>query len=302
VIGLLFTVMGAVGAVGLVLHPQRDSQFAVTTLTDWARARGLPVLGLKDEVDRLECDAVAVTEDELVRRSTLVVGLGGDGTVLRALRLCRAAPAAVPVPVLGVNLGKLGFLAEIDVPELPEALTAIDEHRFRVERRAAVQAVLPDGSTAVAFNDVAMVRVPGDGVAAVEVLVSGESFVRYAADAIVVATPTGSTAYSYAAGGPIVSPSVEWLLVIPAAPHASFNRALVLAAHEPLVLQVLPSSGVLAVEVDGRVECRAAAGDSLSLSLVPEVAHLVRLGRTSFYQRARRKLQVTGSLEADAGL
>ena len=71
----------------MVLHPQRDSQFAVTTLTDWARARGLPVLGLKDEVDRLECDAVPVSETELVRRSTLVVGLGGDGTVLRALRL-----------------------------------------------------------------------------------------------------------------------------------------------------------------------------------------------------------------------
>ena len=201
----------------MVLHPQRDSQFAVTTMTDWARAHHLPVLGLKDEVDRLECDALPVSEAELVSRSTLVVALGGDGTVLRALRLSRAVESPAPVPVLGVNLGKLGFLAEIDVPELPDALTAIDEHRFRVERRAAVQAVLPDGTTTLAFNDVALVRVPGDGVAAVEVRVSGEGFVRYAADAIVVATPTGSTAYSYAAGGPIVSPSVEGLLVIPAA-------------------------------------------------------------------------------------
>ena len=295
--------MGAVvGAVGLVLHPQRDSQFAVTTLTDWAREHHLPVLGLKDEVDRLECDALPVSEAELVRRSTLVVALGGDGTVLRALRLCRAAESPVPVPVLGVNLGKLGFLAEIDVPELPDALTAIDEHRFRVERRAAVQAVLPDGTTTLAFNDVALVRVPGDGVAAVEVLVSGEGFVRYAADAIVVATPTGSTAYSFAAGGPIVSPAVEGLLVIPAAPHASFNRALLLSADEPLTLAVLPSSGVLAVEVDGQVRCQAGPGDTLSLSLVREAAHLVRLGTTSFYQRTRRKLRVMGSLEADAGL
>jgi NAD+ kinase len=165
-----------------------------------------------------------------------------------------------------------------------------------------VQAVLPDGSTTIAFNDVALVRVPGDGVAAVEVLVSGEGFVRYAADAIVVATATGSTAYSYAAGGPIVSPSVEGLLVIPAAPHASFNRALVLSADEPLTLNVLPSSGVLAVEVDGRVEAHAGPGDTLSLSLVREAAHLVRLGGTSFYQRTRRKLRVMGSLEADAGL
>src|SRR5215218_7577207 len=120
---LLSTDMGAVGAVGLVLHPRRDSQFAVDT------------------------------EEQLARRSTLVVSLGGDGTVLRALRLCRSAPGVAPVPVLGVNLGRLGFLAEVDVPELPDALTAIDEHRFRVERRAAVQAVLPDGRVVIAFND-----------------------------------------------------------------------------------------------------------------------------------------------------
>jgi NAD+ kinase len=294
--------MGAVGAVGLVLHPRRDSQFAVDTLIEWAQARGLPVLGLVDEVARLDCDAEPVTEEQLARRSTLVVSLGGDGTVLRALRLCRSAPGVAPVPVLGVNLGRLGFLAEVDVPELPDALTAIDEHRFRVERRAAVQAVLPDGNTSIAFNDVALVRIPGDGVAVVEVTVSGEGFVRYAADAIVVATPTGSTAYSYAAGGPIVSPSVEGLLVIPAAAHASFNRALVLAADEPLRLDLLPSSGVLAVEVDGRVAAEVRAGDSIALALVPEAAHLVRLGVTSFYQRTRRKLRVMGSLEADDGV
>jgi NAD+ kinase len=294
--------MGAVGPVGLVLHPERDSEFAVSTLLDWAQERRLPVLGLAPEVARLNCDAEPVTEAELVRRATLVVSLGGDGTVLRALRLCQALDGPTPVPVLGVNLGRLGFLAEVDVPELPAALTAIDEHRFVVERRAAVRAALPDGTMAVAFNDIALVRVPGDRVAAVGVRVNGESFVRYAADAIVVATPTGSTAYSFAAGGPIVSPSVEGLLVIPAAAHATFNRALLLAADEHLVLDLLPSSGVLAVEVDGRVVCQVRPGDSIALALVPGAAHLLRLGTTSFYQRARRKLRVMGSTEADDGI
>ena len=139
-------------------------------------------------------------------------------------------------------------------------------------------------------------------MAAVGVRVNGESFVRYAADAIVVATPTGSTAYSFAAGGPIVSPSVEGLLVIPAAAHATFNRALLLAADEHLVLDLLPSSGVLAVEVDGRVVCQVRPGDSIALALVPGAAHLLRLGTTSFYQRARRKLRVMGSTEADDGI
>ena len=150
----------------------------------------------------------------------------------------------------------------------------------------------------VAFNDVALVRTPGDHVAAVEVVVDGKPFVRYAADAIVISTPTGSTAYSYSAGGPIVSPTVDGLLVIPAAAHSTFNRAIMLSNREHLELRVLASSGELAVEVDGIVSGHVKPGDELSFAALPAAGHLIRLGRTTFYERARRKLQVSGSAEA----
>ena len=139
--------------------------------------------------------------------------------MLRALRLADRQRA----PVLGVNLGKLGFLAEVDVPDLAGALIAIDEQEFTIEPRLAVDAVLGD-QVVTAFNDVALVRFPGMATAAVGVRAAGHPFVSYAADAVVVATPTGSTAYSFSAGGPIVSPAVEALLVTPAAPHSAYNR------------------------------------------------------------------------------
>jgi NAD+ kinase len=281
-----------VHAIGLVLHPERDSEEAVTAVLDWAARKGAQVLGIKSEIRRLNCAAIGVTPEELGQRSDLVVSLGGDGTMLRAMRLADGQRA----PVLGVNLGKLGFLAEVDVPDLPGALSAIDEKRFTVEPRLAVDAVI-GGQTVTAFNDVATVRFPGQPTAKVEVRAAGHPFVSYAADAVVVATPTGSTAYSFSAGGPIVSPAIEALVVTPAAPHAGYDRGLVLSIQDSLTLEILPTSGRLAVEVDGVVAAHVDVGDRIELRPRPGAAHVVRLGRTTFYERARRKLRLTDSAE-----
>ena len=266
-------------------------------MLDWAARNGAEVLGIGNEIQRLNCAATAVSASELGRRSDLLVSLGGDGTMLRAMRLADRQRA----PVLGVNLGKLGFLAEVDVPGLPAALSAIDRKDFILEPRLAIDATI--GSAVVtAFNDVAAVRVPGQGIAVVAVHVGGQPFVSYAADAVITATPAGSTAYSFSAGGPILSPSVEALLVTPASPHSAYNRGVVLSVTDPLTLELLESSGRLAVEVDGIVSCYAEAGQRIEILSRPGGARVVRLGRTTFYQRARRKLRITDSAEIPAPL
>jgi len=277
--------------VGVVLHPQRDSAEAVAAILDWASRHGATVFGIGDEIARLNCAATSVPADELARRSDLIVSLGGDGTMLRAMRLADGQHA----PVLGVNLGKLGFLAEVDVPDLPAALTAIDEKDFTVEPRLAIDSTVA-GQRVTAFNDIATVREPG-GAMAVAIRVSGQPFVSYAADAVVVATPTGSTAYSFSAGGPIVSPTVEALLVTPAAPHSAYNRGLVLSVADALCLEVLKGSGQIAVEVDGLVAGYLTPGEQLDITPRPGAAQVVRLGVTTFYQRARRKLRIEDSAE-----
>jgi NAD+ kinase len=286
--------MGMVETVGLVLHPGRNCDSAMFTILKWASDRKVTVLGLAGEGDRIPTQVDEVSQEDLAKRADLLVSLGGDGTMLRAMRMS-AGPRP---PVLGVNVGKLGFLAEIDPPEVADALGAIDEQRFTVEARSAVCAEFQD-QRHLAFNDVDLARIPGrSSSAVVELTVEGHPFVRYAADAVIVATPTGSTAYSFSAGGPIVSPMVEGLLVTPASPHSAFNRALFLNAAEHLTLNVLPTSGELAVEADGNVVGHVRPGDVVELSTVPGAANVVRLGRTTFYQRAQRKLRLTGSAEA----
>ena len=278
--------------VGLVLHPERDCRGPVGAILEWADRRQIEVLGIDTEVGRLACTATGVSAEELSRLSDLMVSLGGDGTMLRAMRLADRQRS----PVLGVNLGKLGFLAEVDVPDLAMALSAIDNHEFTTEPRLAVDAIIGD-QVITAFNDIALVRFPGHKTAAVEVRAAGRGFVSYAADAIVVATPTGSTAYSFSAGGPIVSPSVEALLVTPAAPHSAYHRGLVLSVDDSLALDILPASGPLAVEADGNLAASVKPGDRIELRPRPAAAHVVRLGYTTFYERARRKLGLTDSAE-----
>jgi NAD+ kinase len=280
-------------SVGMVLHPQRDSAEAVNAVLGWAARKGAAVYGIDNEIARLNCAATPVRAEDLARHCDLLVSIGGDGTMLRAMRLADGQHS----PVLGVNLGKLGFLAEVDVPDLPAALSAIDTSDYTIEPRLAVDSEVLAGEPVTAFNDIAVVRVPGDHLAAVAVLVGGQPFVSYSADAVIVATPTGSTAYSFSAGGPIVSPAVEALLVTPAAPHSAYNRGVVLSVDDPVSVEVLPGSGTLAVEVDGQVSGHVGAGDMLHITARPGAAQVVRLGLTTFYQRARRKLGILDSAE-----
>jgi NAD+ kinase len=175
--------VGHVGAVGLVLHPKRDCALAVELVTRWAASRGVTVFGIAGELDGVQ-GVQLLEQHRIAEKVDLLVSLGGDGTMLRALRLAYHHQ----VPVLGVNLGKFGFLAEIDPPDLDDALCSIAEERFTIESRVAVQAVVGD-TVRIAFNDIALVRIPGRGQAAVGLIVDGQPFVRYVADAVVVSTP-----------------------------------------------------------------------------------------------------------------
>jgi NAD+ kinase len=223
-------------AVGVVLHPRRDSVEAVEVIAAWAESRGMRLLGLAEELDRLRARAECVEPHRLAGAVDLLVSLGGDGTMLRALRMVHGHA----VPVLGVNLGKLGFLAEVDVPELPAALEAIGRGEHQVEARVSVTARVRDRS-ATAFNDVVLARRPGQGMAGVALWVEGKPFVRYSADAIIVSTPTGSTAYNFSAGGPIVWPDLDALLLVPISAHALFARPLVVSPHSLLELELQPN-------------------------------------------------------------
>jgi len=275
---------------GLALHPRRDVTGALEQVVRWAAEAGIDLVGRDDA--RLPGTVVRRPDGELAGGCDLVLALGGDGTMLGAMRL--AAPHGVPV--LGVNLGRLGYLTEVDARHLPDALGALARGSYAVEERFALRAAWLGGDGApverVAYNDVVLSRVPGRGQAALGLSVDGQLLVRYASDGVIAATPGGSTCYSFAAGGPIVSPQTRATIVTPDSPHGLFNRAVVLGDDERLGIEVLPTSAPIALEVDGQLLGRLDRGEAITVAAHDTPALVVRLGSAGFAERARRKLGI----------
>jgi NAD+ kinase len=265
-------------------------------LASWGAEHGVELRTLDDEHGCLGREVPCVRPEEFPEGLDLVVVLGGDGTLLRALGLVLEAG----VPVLGVNLGRLGFLTEVEPDGLLSALEAVWAGRYQVERRSTlVVRVLVNGRVVAedhAVNDVVLEKAPRERLAGVAVYVGEGLFARYAADGIILATPTGSTAYSFSASGPIVSPRLKALLLTPIAPHMVFNRSLVLHPDEMVRLEVLPESPPVIETVDGRAIRELPPGSLLEVCLGPYPALLVRIAPTDFYSLVRSKFRL-----ADAG-
>jgi NAD+ kinase len=278
-----------VRSVGLVLRPERDLDEALRKIGDWATAIGVALVGAEGD-PRLPDNVARRPEQSLAAGCDVVLGLGGDGTMLGALRL--AAPERVPV--LGINLGRLGYLTEVDAAHLGAALAALASGDYTLEPRAGLALAARDGMPAqLAYNDVVLTRVPGRGQAALELRIDGELLVRYASDGVIAATPQGSTAYAFAAGGPLVSPRAQGMIVMPDAPHGLFNRAVVLADGERLGIAVLPTSAPVSIERDGQLLGHADPGATLEIIARPDAAQVVRVHPGGFAERARRKLRIT---------
>jgi NAD+ kinase len=280
-------------AIGVLVHPRRDSRDLIALILEWAAGHGKTVRGMEEARELLPRTVITVPDVEIAGNDTaLVIAAGGDGTILRGLKLAHPHN----VPVLGVNLGRLAFLAEVQYDDLAASLDAIDRGDYRLEDRATMQ-ISGDAEARVAFNDAALTRVAGHGPAALAVEVEGEIFGRYTADALVIATPTGSTGYSFSAGGPIVSPRHSGLLVTPVAPHAAFDRAVFLHPEETLRVHVLERSAPLLLEADGQRAAELSPGDAIDFCVDATPAQIMRLHPQGFYERARRKLQLVDSSE-----
>jgi NAD+ kinase len=270
-----------------VLHPRSDPRPVARKLTSWARSHGRQVIAHARESARLPDGVEPVSEAELVSQAEALISLGGDGTMLGALRLV----AGRPVPVLGVNLGNLGFLVEVEPDELDAALDRIAMGDYTIEEHGA--AVLTDGGgESVAFNDIALGSVPGEGAVQASLTVMGRTSGRYRCDALVIATPIGCTAYSYAAGGPLVSPMLDAVVISPVAPISGISRPAVISAAEPIALTLLEGSGQPALQVDGTIVRRMQPGEALEVRLRPRSGLVVRLDPERYQRRRAFKLSL----------
>jgi NAD+ kinase len=275
---------------GLVVHPTRSVTASVATIRAWVHSHGGVVLAREQDRERVPADIEVVGEAEFVARVDAVVALGGDGTMLGAMRLVLGRP----VPVLGVNHGNLGFLVEVQPQTLGLALDRLADGDFTIEAHACLVAEAPgvELATAFGFNDVVLARLGRSGAVSVDLTVNDQRYGYYKADAVVVATPDGSTAYNYAAGGPVLSPSAAVMVITPVAPMAGIGRAVVLGAGDRVSLAVAADSAPVAVDVDGTPSGELRPGDVLTTGLRVDAAQVVRLAAGEHASRSRIKLSL----------
>jgi NAD+ kinase len=275
--------------VGLVVHGGRnDARVAAADAAKLLRDTGTTPIGLV--TDGWEDEAMELREPgSFCEDMRLVLVFGGDGTFLRAAYLARDAG----VPLLGVNLGRLGFLSEVEAADVPVAIERVVRGDFDVEERMtlAVQVRGPQGDltgASWALNEASVERTVPQRLIVLEVRVGETVFANVPADAIICATPTGSTAYAFSARGPILSPLVDAILLVPVAPHSLFDRTLVIDPAESLALQPVGGDGCV-VSLDGRETLPVPAGGTVTVSRGERPVRLARLGPFDFYQRVRKK-------------
>ncbi|HEY5201922.1 MAG TPA: NAD(+)/NADH kinase [Acidothermaceae bacterium] len=323
-----------ISRIGLVVHGGKPAAIAAADqVRQWATDQRIPCVDIDvwnapDNVPRRNSTQEAVHAGS----PDLIVTVGGDGTFLRGARV--AAP--IGATVLGVDVGRLGFLTEIESDDIVRALNAVQSGAIHIDARLALTMrssrplEIPEGMESLlrygrgpalpppplrdgdarnvgwgvpldvmALNDVVFEKLSRDRQVSVAVYVTGRLFASYSADALIVATPTGSTAYSFAAGGPIVSPHLDALIFTPVAPHMAFDRSLVLDAKcERVAVRVLERSGQVAVSVDGQLRGVLDPGDWVSVYAGPKRAKLARLTELDFLGRVRERFALADAAAA----
>jgi NAD+ kinase len=277
---------------GVIVHPGRDAaRSAAMAAASRLRAAGLRVVACKTDdwssSDILEIVAPEQFADDL----DVVLVFGGDGTFLRAAYLARDAG----VPLLGVNLGRLGFLSECEEPDVPWVLDRVIAGRYEIEDRMTLSVTVHDADGAVvaeswALNDASVERREPERLIVLDVAIGATHLISIPADALICASPTGSTAYAFSAGGPILSPLVDALLLTPVAPHTLFDRTIVVDPTE--IIHIRPGAegrNPCVVSVDGRESLAVPSGGEVCVTRGAVPVQMARLNPFDFYDRVREK-------------
>lgn len=266
-------------------------------------ARRAPKLGLTVAFERGLAEVAG--EGEIIEDGSTVDGLitlGGDGTMLRGARLLGGRE----VPILGVNLGRLGFLTSCGQDQLDEALDRFARGDYLAEIRMQLEAHSQtirgeERRSWLALNDVVLHKGGFARVVKLRVLVDGEDVGVYAADGVIISTPTGSTAYNLSAGGPVVLPTQHLIITTPISPHTLAIRPLVVPADSEVTVRAEDGPEELLVTIDGQVGTMFAPGDSLVVRRASASVVVVRFSETTFFSVLRRKLGWGGLRERDEG-
>ncbi|HTG59303.1 MAG TPA: NAD(+)/NADH kinase [Terriglobia bacterium] len=278
--------------IGITSKPKKpEVRDIVTPLVHWLHDRSIEVLVDKETGSTLDGSEKCVTRNEMPSLVDLIIVLGGDGTLLATARVLNRKP----VPLLAVNLGGLGFLTVITRDELYSTLERVLAGDFRTERRVQIEAeVMRAGeviSSFLALNDVVLNKGAIARVLDFDVRVDGQFISSYKADGLIVSTPTGSTAYSLAAGGPVIAPSVEAFIVTPICAHTLSNRPIVLPDSAQIEVKVKSYGESVYLTVDGQVGVALRSEDAVHMRRASSVVELIQSPQKNYFEILRQKLK-----------
>ena len=268
----------------VLVAPEFHDAAQVLVAKTRAQLDSLNINVLEFSVDALQSASLQREVDDL----TLVISFGGDGTFLKAA----AAAHGAGVPVLGVNFGRLGYLLPIEPDQLWGVLSRGLESGFTVEDRSVLHVGLPDGEQLIAINELAIEKREPGHMLRLSTMVDAEQFVAYAADGIVVATPTGSTAYNLSAGGPVLDPTMRATILTPVAPHLAVDRSIVLPPERVVTIAVDDERGAVAV-LDGRFVGPITTSGTVTITTHPVPLKLVVDASSDTFGRLRSILSPT---------
>jgi len=278
--------------VAIISKPGKPELAAIlTTLLQWLRAHEYEALIDTHTSVHLKGCKLVEREEIAAQNPTFVIVLGGDGTLLAAAR----ALAHAKIPILGVNLGSLGFLTEVALEDLYPTLEAVHENRCGTERRTMLHCQLMRSGKCIAeysaLNDVVAGKGTIARMADFDLFMNGVFISNYKADGLILSTPTGSTAYSLASGGPILAPDVDGFVITPVSPHSLTNRPLVVrdSGQFEIVVKTTPAESYLTV--DGQVGTHLRAGDRVTCKKSDDHVILLRLKNKNFFDVLRTKLK-----------
>lgn len=284
----------AIQRIGIISRPRRADLAAVLpALLQWLKARGIEARFDEESAASLEAGAVsrALPRETLAQSSDLLLVLGGDGTLLAAARVA----AARGIPILPVNLGSLGFLTSFTAEDLYPALEDALAGRFSISERAMLSAQLHRGGRVIDKRNVLNEAVVNKGALArmieLELRIDGDFVCRYRVDGLIVATPTGSTAYSLSAGGPIVHPSVQSIIITPICPHTLSDRPILVPETSQVEAVLLGESESVFLTLDGQKGILMQSGDQVRLAHAQEKLKLIQPPRKSYFEILRSKLK-----------
>ncbi|NOZ63974.1 MAG: NAD(+)/NADH kinase [Caldiserica bacterium] len=275
--------------IGIILNTSKAKTVgSIRTIVDLLEKNGFGCFLLQEEAQSCNLSQLGLGKEEFLAKISYLITLGGDGTLLRGARLV----GDKNIPLLGVNMGRMGFLTQTSMEDFPGLISRLKEKNFSLERRRGLSTEVK-GESFFALNDSVVLRKNPFRIIELKVSINGEYLTTFSADGLIISTPTGSTGHSLSAGGPILHPEVEGMIIIPVCPHTLSHRPLIVPASSSVEISCLSPGGV-SVVCDGQVGREAETNVPIKIESASFDTLLLRFARLNFYHLLRKKLSWKG--------